>query len=241
VLILSVFVAGILAALAGLMKRHEDVLDRRGRRTTALVVSSDYRRRLPDTATVRYQHDGREYETRLTVSDSDDFGAGSQREIIYDPEHPRHAKPVQGWETSYSDVNIVALIVLGLGVANSARRAVPTALVRSARAQGTAMRVETFQMTRWWQRYSRQWAALWPPGADPTSVDASLYVPIEGLTGKDPIGFEQPSTVYGEPVPGSLLVIVHGDRALWPRGRAQRDPPRRAEVAGRVQRTGDWW
>jgi hypothetical protein len=94
---------------------------------------------------------------------------------------------------------------------------------------------------RWPMTPSTMAAALWPPEADPTSVDAALYVPIEGLAGKDAIGFEQPSTVHGEPMPGSLLVIVHGDRTLWPRGRARRDPPRRAEVAGRVQRTGEWW
>jgi hypothetical protein len=31
------------------------------------------------------------------------------------------------------------------------------------------MRVETFQLTRWWQRWAHQWAALWPVDADQTS------------------------------------------------------------------------
>lgn len=241
VLIVSVCVAGILAALAVRMKRHESVLDSRGRPTTAVVVATDDRyRSLPDTATVRYEHDGRPYEARITVGTTGDFPVGSRREIVYDPENPGHAKPVEGWDSTYSTVTIAALMVLAFGVVPSARRAIFTGLARGVAGAGTVMQVETFGVERWWQRWARSWAGVWPLDADPTAVDASLYVPIESLATKENIGFEQPSTVLGVPEPGQLLVIVHGDQVVWPRGRARRRPPRRSTVAGRVRLSSPW-
>lgn len=241
VLIVSVCVAGILAALAVRMKRHEGVLDSRGRRTVAVVVATDDRyRSLPDTATVRYEHDGQPFEARVTVGATDDFPVGSQREIVYDPENPGHAKPVDGWDSTYSTVTIAALMVLAFGVVPSARRALCTGLARGVAGAGTVMQVETFGVERWWQRWARSWAGVWPLDADPTTVDAALYVPIEWLAAKENIGFEHPSTVLGSPEPGRLLVIVHGDQVVWPRGRARRRPPRWSTVAGRVRLSNPW-
>lgn len=59
VLLACVFAAGILAALAARMERHEAVLDRRGRTTVAVVraTDDDRFRFLPDIAAVRYEHD----------------------------------------------------------------------------------------------------------------------------------------------------------------------------------------
>lgn len=234
VLVATVLVAGILAALAGRMERHEEVLDTRGRRTVAVVVGTEARRRLPDTATVRYEHDGREYEADVTVNRVGDFPVGAQREVVYDPVHPTHAKPVVGWSTSYGTVTMFAVLALGAGVVHSGFRTASTLRLRTIGGDGTAMRVESFQLMRWWQRRYRYWAALWPLDADPTQVDAPLYVPIEELASK-PIGFEEPSTVLGVPEPGHLVVILHRDQAVWPRGRVRRHPPRGSDVSGRVR------
>lgn len=241
VLLVSVFCAGILAALAARMKRHESVLDSRGQRTVAVVVAThDRYRSLPDTATVRYEHEGRQYQAQVTVGATHDFPVGSRRDIVYDPLHPGHAKPVKGWYASYSTVTITALMVLAFGAVPSAHRALITALVGSVRGDGTVMRVETFHLERWWQRWARPWAGIWPLEADPTSVDAALYVPIERASMNDPIAAEQPSTVLGSPEPGRLVVIVHGDQVVWPRGRVRRRPPPRSTVAGRVRLSRPW-
>lgn len=241
VLIISVCVAGILAALALHMKRQEGVLDSRGRRTVAAVVATHDRYRwLPDTATVRYEHDGQPFEARVTVGTTDDFPVGSRQEIVYDPENPGHAKPVDGWSSTYSTVTLAALMVLAFGAVPSARRALYTGLARGVAGAGAVMRVETFGVERWWQRWARSWAGVWPLDADPTAVDAALYVPIESLAASESIGFEQPSTVLGVPEPGRLLVIVHGDQVVWPRGRARRGPPRLSTVAGRVRLSNPW-
>ena len=105
------------------------------------------------------------------------------------------------------------------------------------------MRVESFRLTRWWQRWTRSWAALWPLDADPTSVDAPLYVPIEDISANH-IGFEEPATVLGDPMPGQLVLIIHRDRVIWPRGRIRRNPPRGSDVHGRVRLSdplSGWW
>jgi hypothetical protein len=239
VLVVSILVAAVLALLATMMKRHEQVLDRRGRRTMAVVIDTANRNRWGDTATLRYVDDGREYRADVTVGDTGDFPVGSQVEVVYDPEHPTHAKPVRGWSPSYESVLIVAGMVMAVGVAQSARRSVLTAVARRATGR-TALRVETFQLRRWWQRWPHQWAALWPVGADPTSVDATLYLPVDDLARKHAIGFEEPTTVLGDPAPGRFVVLVHGDRVIWPRGRARREPPGGSTVGGRVRMEGSW-
>ncbi|HJP65554.1 MAG TPA: hypothetical protein VKA30_04530 [Actinomycetota bacterium] len=239
VLLASLLVAQILAALALQMKRHEAVLDRRGLRTTAVVVARDTRQRLPDTAKVRFAHDGKEYEADLTVNDVRDFPVGAHRDVVYDPLHPTHAKPVAGWSTTYDLVRILALVVLGVGVLHAFPRILTTVRLRSPATVAT-MRVESFRLTRWWQRWPHAWAALWPLDADPTSVNATLYVPIEDVSAKHAVGFEEPSTVLGDPTPGRLVLIVHRDRVVWPRGRARRDPPRGSDVAGRVRLADRW-
>ena len=240
VLVVSALGAGILAALTERMKRHEAVLNRRGRQTQALVTATNDRyRSLPDTATVRYEHDGRQYEADLTVGRTSEFPVGSQVGVVYDPDNPGHAKPVEGWSPTYETVTISAFMILGLGVANSVLRTVRTMLllrtvIRGA-GQATTMWVESFMMTRWWQRWPRQWAALWPLDADPLRVEAQLYAPIEDLTNRTAIGVEQPSTVLGVPHPGQLLVVIHDERVVWPRGRARDDPPRGSIVESDVQ------
>src|SRR5215213_9566863 len=86
VLIVATFVAGVLGAMATTMKRHERVLDRQGRRTVAVVVDTASRGNwLPDTATLRYVHEGQEYEADVTVGDRADFPVGSHPEVVYDP------------------------------------------------------------------------------------------------------------------------------------------------------------
>jgi hypothetical protein len=71
----------------------------------------------------------------------------------------------------------------------------------------------------------RQWAALWPLGADPLIDDVQVYVPIEGLADRAAIQVHQDTTVLGIPEPQRLLVIIQGDRVVWPRGQARRDEP----------------
>jgi hypothetical protein len=147
VLIVCISVAGILAALGSHMKRREAVLDERGRRTEAVVVSVDDRYRRADTATLRFDHEGREYDAETTVGDIDDFPVGSVREVIYDPAHPSHARPVKGWSPTYDSFFITAFMLLVAGVTHSARRSVSTVLAKRVEGQ-TVLRVETFQMRR---------------------------------------------------------------------------------------------
>jgi len=88
----SILVAGVLGALVTMMKRHEQVLDRGGRRAVAVVVDTTNRNRwVSDTAKLRYFHEGREYEADVTVEDAGDFLVGFKVEVVYDPEHPTHA------------------------------------------------------------------------------------------------------------------------------------------------------
>lgn len=222
------------------MKRHEAVLNRRGRQTLAVVTATnDHFRWLPDTATVRYEHDGRRYDADVTVGRTTDFRVGSQVGVVYDPDDPSHAKPVEGWSPSYEMAMLSAFAVLGLGVVNSAPRTVRTVLLLRTATSGagpaTTMWVESFMLSRWWQRWPRQWAALWPLDADPLRVDAQLYAPIEDLTNRTAISVEQPSTVLGTVEPRRLHVVIHDDRVVWPRGRARSDPPRGSIVEGHVQ------
>jgi hypothetical protein len=136
-------------------------------------------------------------------------------------------------------VFIAAAIVLAGGVGHSARRGLLTAAARRATGR-TVMRVETFQLRRWWQRWAHQWAGLWPIDADPTSVDAALYVPIDDLSHKHAISFEDPTTVLGDPLPGRFVLLDRGDRVVWPRGRARREPPSGSVVGGRVRMEDSW-
>jgi len=206
----------------------------------AVVVSVEDRYRRADIATLRFEHEGREYVAETTVDNVDDFPVGSMREVIYDPLHPNHAKPVKGWSPTYGSFFITAFIVLVGGVAHSARRTVSTVLATRVEGQ-TVFQVETFQMRRWWQKWARQWAGLWPVGADPTREVATLYAPIEDVDKKHAIGFEEPTTVLGAPTPGRFVVLLHGDQVVWPRGRVTSRPPRGAELTGRVEHAGDPW
>lgn len=230
VLVITVFTAGVVAALAVRMKEHEAVLDVRGRQTAATVLSSadGVTRRLPDTADVRYEVEGRAHEARLPVADSRDFPVGSRIQVVYDPDNPRHAKPTEGWSPSFSKVSMVAGVILGFGVFDSGRRTLRTLLLlRTARRprQTTMMRAESFSVRHWWQRWPRQWVALWPLDADPLIDDVQLFVPIEELDTRSGLQIHASSLVLGTPEPKRLLVIIQGDNVVWPRGWAQRDEP----------------
>lgn len=126
---------------------------------------------------------------------------------------------------------IIALVVLGLGVVETTRRAALTlrVLLTGRRAGTTAsMWAESFETTPWGRTSSAAWAALWPAEADPWTVQPQLYVPIEDPDA--PIVLESPVTVMGRPAPRGFVVILHGDRGVWPRGRARPDPPLGAAV-----------
>jgi len=228
VLVVSVLAAGLLAVIALRMKEHEAVLDLQGRETTAVVTASIYRRKQRDWADVRYEVEGRTYETRLPVADSDDFPVGAETQVVYDPANPGHAKPTGGWSPAFDEVTLIASMVLGFGVFDSVRRILRTVLLlRTARRPGqtTTMRAESFSVIRWWQKMPRQWVALWPLGSDPLIDDVQVYVPIEGLSDRAAIQVHQDTIVLGIPEPQRLIVIIQGERVVWPRGRATRSEP----------------
>ena len=232
----------MVAALAGLMKRHEAALDRRGRHADAVVDAvHDRFRWVPDTVTVRYTVEGRPYRAEVPVGAPSDFDAGTQVEVIYDAANPSHAKLAEGWSPAYSTLEMVAVFALGAGVLHSAWRSVTTMLAVHDLGRGVAplpVQVEGFSGRRWWQRWDRPWAGVWPPGADPTAVRASLHLPVERSSG---LRVEEPSTILGPPSPGRWVLVVQGDRVIWPRGPARRDPPRRSELRGRVEHTDNPW
>lgn len=228
VLVVSVLTAGLLAIVSFRMKAHEAVLDQRGRETTAVVTASSDRPKQQDRAEVRYEVEGRTHQARLPVGNSEDFPVGAEIQVIYDPDNPGHAKPTEGWSPAFEEVLICAAIVLGFGLVHSARRIARTVvLLRTARrpSQTTTMIVESFSVTRWWQRWPRQWAALWPLGADPVVDDVQLYVPIEELGHRNAIHVHQETIVLGTLEPQRLLVIIQGESVVWPRGRATRTEP----------------
>jgi len=167
-----------------------------------------------------------------------DFQIGSQTEVIYDPDHPTHAKPVEGWSPTNEMVFIVAGIVLVAGATHSARRSLLTAVAARAKGQ-TVTRVETFTLRRWWQRWARQWAALWPVDADPTSGRHPLRADRRpGREARDRLRGTDHGA--GDPAPGRFAILVHGDRVVWARRRTSREPPRGSTVGGRVRMDASW-
>ncbi|MBA2437601.1 MAG: hypothetical protein H0V52_04520 [Acidimicrobiia bacterium] len=99
-----VFVATvtIIGAGAGLfMRSAEQVLDRRGVETEAVVVETNRVRRLPDEAVVQYRVEGLLRQATLTVSSAGDFEIGQRIAIVYDPDDPVHARPLEGWSPTY--------------------------------------------------------------------------------------------------------------------------------------------
>lgn len=70
--VVFVLVIGVVSGVAGLVMRHqESVLDERGVITGAVVVETDYQRRLPDEAVVEYRVEGSLYRATLTVISAD--------------------------------------------------------------------------------------------------------------------------------------------------------------------------
>ena len=69
----------------------ESVLDRRGVQTEAVVVETNYVRRLPDEVVVHYRVDGLLRQATLTVSSAGDFEVGQRITVEYDPGDPTHA------------------------------------------------------------------------------------------------------------------------------------------------------
>lgn len=229
-LVLVIGACGVVASRAEAMRRHESVFAARGVQTTATVSGTHALLVYGSGANISYKADDTAYDADVPVDKRSRFPDGATISVVYDPVHPGHVRPVQGWDPTYRSV-IGWLCVLGaIAVIGIGRRAANTALavrsVRSGTARGTTMRVESFWRRQAWQRYSRPWVAVWPDGAD-WSEDPDLYVPVAWTLGSRAIRVEQASTVYGPPEPGEHLVILHDGRLLWPRGRARRREPGR--------------
>lgn len=241
-LIAFTLAAGVMGVIAGAMRRHEAPLDTRGRRVVGVVEDvNDRGRYLPDTVVVGYEVEGRRYEAEIPVGQPSDFEVGMRTEVIYDVENPSHAKVVEGWSPAYSSQETLTVLVLAVGVVHSTWRSVTTVVALRDLRRGVApldVRLEGFSSRRWWQRWTRPWAGLWPLSADPTAGRAQLHLPVETATG---LRVEEPSVVLGPPSPGRWLVVVQGDRVIWPRGPARRDPPRRSQIQGRVEHVDNPW
>ncbi len=215
---LLVVVAVVLTAIGLYMRAHERVLDERGVIGSAVVVESDDRGRRMDKVVVDYRVGDAPFRTSLRVLSADAFRVGSTVAIRYDPAHPDHARPLEGWLPVYRLFLGVA-VMAALGAAISALRT--PGLVRAdveAMTSGvvTSMGGAPYQRARGrvFRLYVEDLVGLWPHGADRTRP-APLSVKVDS-------GFHHvrpgPVTVLGLLQPGHHVVLQVGGQTVWTTG-----------------------
>lgn len=208
----------ILAISGWWMRRHEQVLDRRGVQTEALMVEARDRYRRPDVAIVRSTVDGATYDTALIVDFAEDFRDRRLVTIEYDPKNLGHARPLEGWSPTYQSMLWMALIGLPL-IAAATVHTWWKSRVETNLAGGRVVhhfRGAAYRRTRWNPYFDRQdLVALWPEHTD-QGVGPALSVRVES-------GFNhvRPGrvTVVGSPTPGSRVVLRVDGRTVWTTGK----------------------
>lgn len=212
---------------------HERVLDQRAVATEAEVINAfGTFRSLPDTAVVRYSVAGATIEARLTVSSSHRYGSGDRLIIEYDPQHPRHARPLEGWEPTYKVVLFLSaglLILVPAGVVTSRRQIRRSAAaVNSGRDQPAhAVLYTRFRWWSWPSGATDHLAGLWPEGAPrhgPPPYSVVLASRLDHRRVHD-----GPVRVLGGLDPGSHVVLQFGSRLVETTGVIRRGLPRRAK------------
>ncbi len=222
-----VVIAAVLALIGLRMRAHEQVLTQRGVVTEAVVVSAVSKSKGPDEATVEYRVEGRKYRAELMVEDDDRFPVGSTVPIRYDPANPGHARPEQGWDPTYRQLFLQAVVLAVLAPFLAvygwivARRD-----AREARS-GDARRMEArvYRRTSAFPPHVQHLVALWPEGADAREAPSlSVEVP-EGVRHVR----QGPVTVVGRAEPGGHVVLRSEGRTIWTHGKVKRGLHPKAE------------
>lgn len=210
-------VAIVCACAGGFLWSAEQVLDRRGVQTEAVVVETHYERRLPDEAVVHYRVDGLLRQATLTVGSADDFEVGQRITVEYDPDDSTHARPLEGWSPTYRTLWWFAAIAL-LGTIGGAVWTKDQER-GDARVAGTGpvhqMHCAPFRRRRWLTpQSSTHLVGLWPEGHDRTTP-APLSVEVKHDLGPARPG---PVTVIGRAQPGDHVVLRIDGETVWTRG-----------------------
>lgn len=224
-----VFVATvtIIGAGAGLfMRSAEQVLDRRGVETEAVVVETNRVRRLPDEAVVQYRVEGLLRQATLTVSSAGDFEIGQRIAIVYDPDDPVHARPLEGWSPTYRTLWRYAAIAGPFALILSLT--VPRRLRADTAAAGSGavhhMYGASYRRSLWLVLHLRAThiVGLWPEGAD-RDAPAPLSVEVDRGLGPSRPGLV---VVVGRAEPGHHVVLSIEGETVWTKStvRAGIDP-----------------
>lgn len=215
-----VVIAAVLALIGLRMRAHEQVLTQRGVVTEAVVVSAVSRSKGPDEATVEYPVEGRKFRTELMVEDDDRFPVGSTVLIRYDPANPGHARPEEGWDPTYRQLFLQAVVLAVLAPFLAVYGWIVARRDASEARNGDARRMEArvYRRTSAFPPHVQHLVALWPEGADVGEVPSlSVEVP-EGVRQVR----EGPVTVVGRAEPGGHVVLRSEGRTIWTHGKVKR-------------------
>ena len=210
-------VAIILTGAGSFMRAGEQVLDRRGVETEAVVVETNRVRRLPDEAVVHYRVEGLLRQATLTVRSAYDFEVGQRIAIVYDPDDPTHARPLEGWSPTYRTLwryAVIALLAAIVGAFWTKDR------VRSDAQVATTgpvhhMHGAPYRRRRWLTPTgTTHLVGLWPEGHD-RAAPAPLSVEVKPNQGPARRG---PVTVVGRAEPGSHVVLRIDGETVWSSG-----------------------
>lgn len=216
--VLAVVVAVVLAGIALRMQSHEQVLLDGGVLGAARVIAVDYRRG-GDKVEVEHVVDGTRWRTNLMVVNGRDFEVGSTIDVRYDPDHPDHARPVEGWAPTYRSVWVLAALVaafatvIGLLTPRWMRADVEAATSQVV----TAMWGKPYRRRRggrWIELWTTHLIGLWPDGAD-RARPRPLSVAVESELLRVRRGRLQ---VVGRPEAGSHVVLRVGEQTIWTAG-----------------------
>ncbi len=224
----------VLVIVAFAMRAHEQVLDRGAVRTEAVVKDSRHYRLRPEGAAVRYQVDGREIETILTVDDSVDFGKGERVVVEYDPRNPSHARPVEGWEPTYEYLLFLgafAAVALPVVTGRQAWRDLQAARATQAQPETSTMHARVYRSWSWVLPFPdvHFLVGLW------SHHDPSASSPPVSLEVAEDDAYLIPSgvvTAHGRVQPGCRVILEAGGKFFWPRRKVRRGLPDTARALG---------
>lgn len=213
------------------MQAHERVLDEQGVETTAEIIAlRDSLRGVPDVAVVQFSVATTVYRAELTVDCGSCLDDGQQIDIEYDPDHPDHARPLQGWDPSYKRVLLASAMSVLLAPSGILQTLWRERRDRRALASGRLQPALAAQYRRGrylWHYGIENIVGLWPPGADgfsPPPHSVRLRSTVDRIV--VPSG---PVDVLGGIDVGNRVVLRVGGSTVWTNGKVRSGLPRRAK------------